>query len=93
MSDTQVSRSSCFHWTNKKPSKGLLHRLELGAAIKKIYDWSKGRYGSPRVTKELQMRGIKVSRPFVAAIMKKKDLRSVTVRRFKQTTLNSSLSN
>ncbi len=82
----KVSRSSYYYWTNKKPSKRLLRRLELGVAIKKIYDWSKGRYGSPRITKELQMQGVKVSRPFVAAIMKKKDLRSVTVRRFKQTT-------
>lgn len=82
----KVSRSSYYHWTNKKPSKRLLRRLELGVAIKKIYDWSKGRYGSPRITKELQMLGIKVSRTFVASIMRKKDLRSITVRRFKQTT-------
>lgn len=32
------------------------------------------------------MLGVKVSRPFIASIMKKKDLRSVTVRPFKQTT-------
>lgn len=82
----KVSRSCYYHWINKKPSKRLLRRLELGVAIKKIYDWSKGRYGSPRITKELQMQGIKVSRPFVASIMKKKDLHSVTVRRFKQIT-------
>jgi hypothetical protein len=52
----------------------------------KVYDWSKGRYGSPRITKELQMEGVKVSRPSVCRIMRKKNIRSVTVRRFKQTT-------
>lgn len=82
----KVSRSSYYHWTTKPASKRLLRRIELGIAIKKIYDWSKGRYGSPRITKELQMQGIKVSRPLVASIMRNKNLQSITVRRFKQTT-------
>lgn len=60
--------------------------MELGVAIKKIYDWSKGRYDSDLITKELQIQGTKVSRPLVARIMKKKNICSVTVRRFKQTT-------
>jgi transposase InsO family protein len=82
----KVSRSSYYYWLTKKPSIRLHRRLELGVAIKKIYDWSQGRYGSPRITKELQMQGTKVSRPLVARIMKKKNIRSVTVKRFKQTT-------
>lgn len=64
----------------------LHRRLELAVAIQKVYDWSKGRYGSPRIAKELQMQGTKVSRPLVARLMKKKNLRSVTIRKFKQTT-------
>lgn len=82
----KVSRSSYYYWQTKKPSERLFRRLELGVAIKKVYDWSKGRYGSPRIAKELQMQGVKVSRPLVARIMKKKNMRSVTVRKFKQTT-------
>ena len=82
----KVSRSSYYHWLNKKPCQRLIRRLELGVAIKKVYDWSKGRYGSPRITKELQMQGIVVSRPLVSRIMKKKNRRSVVVRKFRQTT-------
>jgi transposase InsO family protein len=82
----KVSLSSYYYWQTKKPSKRLYRRLELGIAIKKIYEWSKGRYGSPGITKELQMQGVKVSRAQVARIMKKKNMCSVTVRRFKQTT-------
>jgi transposase InsO family protein len=82
----KVSRSSYYYWLTKKPSERLLRRLELGVAIKKVYDWSKGRYGSARITKELQMQGTKVSRPLVARIMNKKKIRSITVRKFKQTT-------
>lgn len=81
-----VSRSSYYYWLTKKPSERLLRHLELGIAIKKVYDSSKGTYGSPRIAKELQMQGQKVSRPLVASIMKKKKLRSVIVRKFKPTT-------
>ena len=81
----QVSRSSYYNWLVRKPSPQLQRRLELGIAIKRVYDRSKGRY----ITKELQMQGIKVSRPLVARIMKKKKIRSVTVRKFKQTTHSS----
>lgn len=82
----RVSRSSYYYWLTKKPSKRLIRRLEIGIAVKQIYDWSKGRYGSPRIAKELQMKGKEVSQGFVAKIMKSKNLKSVRVRRFKQTT-------
>lgn len=82
----KVNRSSYYYWLTKKPSKGLHRRIELGIAIKKVYDWSKGRYGSPRITKELQMQGLKVSRSLVCRIMRKKNMRSITVKKFKQTT-------
>lgn len=82
----RVSRSSYYYWLTKKPSKRLIRRLELGMAVKKVYDWSKGRYGSPRIVKELQIQGNQVSLGLVARIMKAKNLKSVRVRRFKQTT-------
>lgn len=82
----KVSRSAYYYWINKKPSNRLIRHLDLAIAIKKVYHWSKGRYGSPRIAKELQMQGIAVSRPLVSRIMKKKNIRSVIVRKFKQTT-------
>ncbi len=82
----KVSRSSYYYWQNKSPSKRLLWRMELGIAIKKVYNWSRGRYGSPRIAKELQIQEIKVSRSLVVRIMKKKNLVNVSMRRFKQTT-------
>ena len=82
----KVSRSSYYYWITKKPSHRLIRRLELGISIKKVYDWSKGRYGSPGIAKELQMKGQNVFQNLVARIMRNKNLRSVRVRRFKQTT-------
>lgn len=82
----KVSRSAYYYWINKRPSARLIRRLELGVAVQKVFDWSKGRYGSPRIAKELQMKGIAVSRALVSRMMKKKNLRSIVVRKFKQTT-------
>lgn len=59
--------------------------MELVVLVKKVYDWSKGRYGSPRIAKELQKQGKQVSIGFVAKIMKVKNIKCVRVRRFKQT--------
>ncbi len=79
----KVSRSAYYYWINKRPSARLIRRLELGVSVQKVFDWSKGRYGSPGIAKELQMKGIAVSRSLVSRIMKKKNLRSIVVRKFK----------
>ena len=54
----------------------------LDVKIKQIYDKSKGRYGSPKITKELQKEGIKVSQKRVARRMKILGLRSITLKKF-----------
>lgn len=50
--------------------------------IKKIYDESKGRYGSPKITKKLSEEGIIVSQKRVARRMKLLGLRSITVKKY-----------
>lgn len=57
--------------------------------IKKIYYQSKRRYGSPRITKELQMLGFKASKQLVRKLMKKAYLQSIIKRKFKITTNSS----
>ena len=54
--------------------------------LKKIYDESKGTYGSPRITAKLIKKGIQVSRPYVARLMKKMGLRSILAKKFVVTT-------
>ncbi len=54
-----------------------------------IYHWSRGRYGSPRIAGELEAKGIKASRPFVAKLMRERDLRSIVKKKFKKTTNSS----
>ena len=55
---------------------------KLDVEIKKIYDESKGRYGSPKITKVLKNKGIIVSQKRVARRMKFLGLRSITIKKF-----------
>lgn len=85
----QVSRSSYYNWLKRKPGKRFVRRAFLSSEIASIYHWSRGRYGSPRIAKELQSKGIKVSRRFVSNLMREQHLRSIVKRKFKKTTDSS----
>ena len=64
-------------------------RAVLSAEIFSIYHWSRGRYGSPRIVRELESKGIRASRPFVAKLMREGELRSIVKEKFKKTTNSS----
>ena len=73
----RVSRSSYYSWLTRGPSKRSVENKGLSERIKKIYEQSKKTYGSPRVTIELLEEGFHVSRPRVARLMKKQNLKSI----------------
>ena len=54
----------------------------LDVKIKESYDKSKGRYGSPKITKDLESQGIKVSQKRVARRMKIIGLRSIIIKKY-----------
>lgn len=68
----------CNHLTNgyKESNK------KLDAQIQKIYDDSKGRYGSPKITKVLKNNGMIVSQKRVARRMKKIGIRSIIIKKY-----------
>ena len=68
----------CKHQTNSYK----IANQKLDVEIKRIYDESKGRYGSPKITKVLNNNGIKVSQKRVARRMKSLGLRSIIVKKF-----------
>ncbi|MGI4806126.1 MAG: IS3 family transposase [Janthinobacterium lividum] len=63
-----------------------MENQQLTGQILKVHADSKGTYGSPRITKELNRGGIKVSRPRVARLMQKAKIRSIIKRKFRVTT-------
>lgn len=85
----QVDRSCYYKWLKKIPTSRALRKIFITSEICRIYHASRGIYGSPRITKELAVMGIKVCRSFVAKIMQDNSLRSISKLKFKKTTLSS----
>ena len=85
----KVSRSGYYDWLKRKPSKRAIEREKIEGAITMIYRKSKGRYGSPKITKELEKSGMVVSRPRVARIMKSKGLKSIIQKKHRVLTTDS----
>lgn len=81
-----VSRSGYYAWIKRKPSKRAVENQELMEQIREIYKKSKGTYGSPRITEELKINHVHVSRPRVARLMKKANIRSIIKKKFVATT-------
>ena len=82
----KVGSSSCYKWKSKPISNRTLRKNEIKQQISAIYFVPKQRYGSSRITFELQSLGYKISRITVAKCMKEPDLRSKLTKKFKVTT-------
>ena len=82
----KVSRSSYYSWLIRKPGKRDIENEDLSNRIKRIYEFSKKTYGSPRVTIALLEEGIPVSRQRVARLMKKQHLQSIIRKKWVVTT-------
>jgi transposase InsO family protein len=82
----KISRSGYYKWLNRPESKRSQQRKRWTEQIQKVFDKSKQRYGSPKITKKLQQDGVQISARTVSRIMKHAGIRSRTVRKFKATT-------
>ena len=77
-----IHHSIYYYHCNHKENSYELANSKLDIEIKRIFNESKKRYGSPKITKTLINKGIKVSQKRVARRMKKLGLRSITVKKF-----------
>ena len=67
---------------NNKTNSYKESNIKLDTEIKRIFNNSKKRYGSPKITKQLNIEGFKVSQKRVAKRMKILKLRSITVKKY-----------
>lgn len=81
-----VSSVSSYRWRKQRISARLRRKIAIKEQITSIYFESKQRYGSPRITFELQSLGFKISRITVAKYMKELGLRSKLSKKLKVTT-------
>jgi putative transposase len=82
----EVSRSGYYQWLKRKPSQRELDNQSLDAEIREIYDGSRQRYGSPKISRELRARGRRVSKNRVAKRMRHAGLRCKVRRKYRVTT-------
>jgi transposase InsO family protein len=81
-----VSRSGYYRWRRRPESRRAAENRRLDTHIKLIYNSHKGRYGSPKITNELNEMGFEVGKNRVARKMKQAGLRSIVRRKFRPTT-------
>jgi putative transposase len=82
----KVSRSGYTKWRDRPASKRERQHKEWTKLIKKVFDDSRGLYGSPKVTQRLNQLGVNITQRTVARIMKENGFRSKTVKKYKATT-------
>jgi putative transposase len=82
----QVSRSGFYAWRRRGPSLRTTGDEKLAVEIAAVHQRTKGRYGSPRVYRELRTKGRRVSRKRVERLMRERGIRGKTKRRFRRTT-------
>lgn len=85
----KVSVSGYYYWLKHPISTREIKQQALLADIHKVYEDSKKRYGSPRITTELRELGIWASRPRVARLMKKANIKSIIRKKYRIQTTDS----
>lgn len=85
----KVSRSGYYAWLSRKTSPRAVENARLLELIREIHASSRRCYGSPRITRELRSRKIRVSKNRVARLMRIHGIRSLHRRRFRLTTRSS----
>ncbi len=86
----QVSNSGYYKWVKRPLSRRAMENEVLTVKIREVYQESRGVYGSPRITRHLGNNGIQVSQPRVARLMKKIGLKSITRKKYRVCTTDSS---
>jgi transposase InsO family protein len=84
-----LSRSGHHAFRTRGPSRRDLEDQQLDVLVAAIFAELGGRYGAPRIEKELRRRGFNTSRKRVAASMVRQGLRSRPRRRWRRTTDSS----
>jgi transposase InsO family protein len=82
----KVSRSGFYDWLDREPSQREIKNKKLKLEIAKIYWQHSGRYGSPRIHRQLVKDGHTCNIKRVVRLMKVMGLRAIQKKKFKKTT-------
>ena len=82
----EVSRSGYYYWLEYPISQRKKKDIQLKEEIRRIYDKSRKRYGSPRIHQKLLRGGYPIGRKRVARLMQELGIQAVAKRKYKATT-------
>lgn len=78
-----IARSSYYQSQHKTESKRSRENKKLTKKIIQIHQDSEGRYGAPRIHQILLEQGLQVSIKRVQRLMRKEDIRSIILKKYK----------
>ncbi|WP_369612216.1 IS3 family transposase [Marinobacter sp. RI1] len=79
-----ISRSGYYAWANRKPSQRAAENADLLLKVRRVYNDSKGRYGSPRVYQALRREGLVVGENRVARVMREWGMKARVARVYRR---------
>ena len=82
----RVSRSGYYSYLRRGLSQRNEENKRFVTKIREIWKWSRGIYGSPRITAELQAQGFVCGKNRIARLMRENGIKARTRKRFKITT-------
>ena len=85
----EVSRSGYYAWIERPPSKRQERAMKLTEQIRAAHEQSRGSYGSPRVTVDLNEAGVAVCENTVAKLMRQAGIQVKAKRRYVPRTTDS----
>jgi putative transposase len=85
----EVSRSGYYRWSKRPPSPRARRREELALKIQQVHEQNRKVYGSPRVCRVLKAQGESVCENTVADIMKERQIRAKSKKKFVPRTTDS----
>jgi transposase InsO family protein len=83
-----VTRSGFYAWARRPESAHARRDRQLTVLVRTSFEGSKGRYGSPRIHRDLEEQGQRVSRKRVVRLMQNDQLQARQRKRFKCTTMS-----
>lgn len=87
-----VSRSGFRAFLHHKPTASQLHKEEIKDKILEVYNQSKQNYGAPKIARELQKVGYRISERTVGKYMKEMGIKAQWAKHWTKTTKDSDFS-
>ena len=87
-----LSKSGYYNYLHRKPSKQSISKKNRMQAIQTIYDDNHQIYGAPKIAKEMQKKGEKISQRTVGVYMREMGIKACYIKPYVKTTFDSDFS-